>query len=198
METPGPDRRTTLRHGLAGSQYLTAPTDGETKMRTAADVIDGRSVSEAWLKTVIRLNREREPRLFHVITRIAEPTAEIPIIRAAADELLEALNFHSVRTVANTIFPQALAATTADSDELAERYRAVYRTLKQLDKHNRPGTYFLRLVSYPAGGGRGFDQLSDLIRKLRKETKNQGPKSARYEVNIESAADRERSTAYDA
>jgi hypothetical protein len=79
-------------------------------MRTASDVIDGRSVSEAWLKTVIRLNEEREPRLFHVITRIAEPTAEVPVIRAAADELLEALNFHSVGTVANTLVNKCAGA----------------------------------------------------------------------------------------
>jgi thymidylate synthase len=93
------------------------------------------------------------------------------------------------------IFPQALAATTTNSHELAERYCAVYPMLKQLDKHNRLGTYFLRFVSYPTGAGSGFDQLSDVIRKLREEMKSQGPKSARYEVNIESVTDREQSTA---
>jgi hypothetical protein len=159
-------------------------------MRIAPNVIQGLSVSEAWLRTLDMLNSAPDRKLFHVVTRIVEPTTEVRAIRTAVDDLLEDLHFRSNRTVANTIFPEALAATATDSHELAERYSVLYPKLKQLDKDNARGTYFLRMVSYPTANGR-FDQVSDLIRKLQIEIKcGTGPKAARYELNIESPEDR--------
>jgi hypothetical protein len=55
--------------------------------------------------------------------------------------------------------------------------------IKNLDKANRRGTYFGRLVDYPSLDG-PYNQLASLVRKLKVETALHGPKSARYELNI--------------
>ncbi|MGH9252211.1 MAG: hypothetical protein ACRD0W_22250, partial [Acidimicrobiales bacterium] len=104
-------------------------------------------------------------------------------IRAAADALLADLEFAEIKTVANTIFPSALAATCATPETLCERYRAMYPTLQKLDKGNRFGIYFGRVVAYPGVDG-DHDQLAATIAKLRTERASRGPKSARYEIGI--------------
>jgi thymidylate synthase len=140
-------------------------------------------VSEAWLNAVQVVDAAPERRLFHLVTRISDPVTEEPRIRAAADALLRDLDLALVHTVANTIFPAHLAATSAGPGELAQRYRRMYPTLRRLHKSNRKGTYFGRIVAHPAAGGER-DQLADLIERLRTELRTRGPKSARYEMNI--------------
>jgi hypothetical protein len=84
--------------------------------------------------------------------------------------------------VANTIFPARLAATSNGHEQLTDRYRKLYPTVKRWPA-NRHGTYFGRLVAYPAAG-QHIDQLAELIRKLRTELRTSVPKAARYEVNL--------------
>jgi hypothetical protein len=99
-----------------------------------------------------------------------------------------AQRFQSVETVANTIFPAALAAASKGPEDLVERYRAMYLNVRRLSPNNRLGTYFGRLVAYPGGGGE-VDQLNPLINKLRAESALKTPKAARYEIDTAVAAE---------
>lgn len=152
-------------------------------MTLAQDQVHGDTVSEAWLNAVQVVDASPERRLFHLVTRISDPVTEEPRIRAAADTLLRNLDLAPVDTVANTIFPAQLAAISGGPDELAQRYRRMYPTLRRLHKSNRKGTYFGRIVAHPAADGE-HDQLADLIERLNTELRTRGPKSARYEMNI--------------
>ena len=152
-------------------------------MTLAQDQVHGSTLSEAWLNAVQVVDAAPGRRLFHLVTRISDPVTEEPCIRAAADTLLRDLGLAPVDTVANTIFPAQLAATSAGPGELAQRYRRMYPTLRRLHKSNRKGTYFGRIVAHPAAGGER-DQLADLIERLNTELRTRGPKSARYEMNI--------------
>jgi hypothetical protein len=149
----------------------------------AQDQVQGTTMSEAWLKSVQVVDAAPQRRLFHMVTRISDPVAEEPRIRAAADALLRDLDLAPVDTVANTIFPAQLAATSAGPGELAQRYRKMYPVLRRLHKGNRKGTYFGRIVAHPPTGDER-DQLADLIERLNTELRTPGPKSARYEMNI--------------
>lgn len=157
-------------------------------MTLAQDQVQGATVSEAWLNAVHIVDAAPERRLFHLVTRIGDPVTEEPLIRAAADTLLHDLDLAPVDTVANTIFPAQLAAACTGPDELARRYRRIYKVLRRLHKSNRKGTYFGRIVSHPAADGER-DQLADLIERLNTELRTPGPKSARYEMNISAAGE---------
>jgi len=154
-------------------------------MSIAQETVRGSTISSAWLNAVIAVTEapDRQHRLFHLVTRIDNPAREQPEIRAAADSLVSELGYSPIETVANTIFPAQLAATSRDHGHLADRYRRVYPTLRRLDRGNRNGTYFGRIVAHPAAGGE-HDQLAELVRRLRTELRTPGPKSARYEMNI--------------
>lgn len=150
--------------------------------RLASDHVRAQTVSEAWLGAVrIALNSPGH-RLFHLVTHIEHPIAENAAVRQVADGLLADLKLPPIETVANTIFPSGLAATSKNCEHLTQRYRKAYPTLKRW-RANRPGTYFGRLVAYPAAG-QEIDQLGELIRKLRAEFGTSGPKAARYELSL--------------
>lgn len=145
----------------------------------------GADFSTAWLKTVLAVSECTDSQALHTVTRVQDTSLpEVPDIRAAADAVLAETDLPSIRTVANTIFPRAIADQTPEPDALAERYAALYPTLKQVEPHrNSRGTYFLRLVAYPGPDGT-VNQLGHLIRTLRTELANDRPKRARYETGF--------------
>ncbi|MBA3915348.1 MAG: hypothetical protein H0X25_16140 [Acidobacteriales bacterium] len=158
-------------------------------MGVAEGIVTARGMSEAWLRTLLEVDKATGRKMFHVVTKIECPLPEAPPIRAAADRLLRSVNHASVETVANTIFPAQMADTSADYKALSARYTKTYDTIRRVHKDNRRGTYFGRLVSHPSPRGQ-HDQLSALIEKLSAEHSNLAPKSARYEVNIAEPAER--------
>jgi hypothetical protein len=150
--------------------------------------IEEANLSTAWLKTLGAVLGVPASSHFHVVTRIADPTSEDPDIRNAVDQLLDDLDLDSIETVANTIFPAQMAATSDSPESLVDRYRVVLPELRRLHRNNRSGTYFGRLVAYDGPRGR-VDQVGGLIAKLRTELRNSGPKSARYEATFDQPAD---------
>lgn len=151
--------------------------------------IEGTSLSDAWARTVVEVATQEKHRACHVITRIADPTNEDPRIREMADGILAEHELDPVNTVANTLFPQALARSTPDPDALGKRYLNLLPTLKQLDSDNGRGTYFERLVNYEAPDGH-LNQLAEVVRRLKQESavaakSATGAKHARYEVGLE-------------
>jgi hypothetical protein len=150
--------------------------------------IEEADLSTAWLKTLGAVLAAPTSSHFHVVTRIGDSTSEDPDIRAAADQLLDDLGLDSIETVANTIFPAQMAATSASPESLVDRYRAVLPELRRLHRNNRSGTYFGRLVDYDGPAGT-VDQLGGLLAKLRTELANPGPKTARYDATFDQPAD---------
>jgi len=145
------------------------------------------SISRAWLQTTLLVNAANEQKVFHTVTAVADAVGEDAEIRQACDELLVARGLPSVETVANTIFPAAMAGTTGEVAELTDRYRKLYPQLRQFPGNGK-GTYFGRLVAYPGPQGE-VDQLLLLVQKLRQELSTSGPMGARYEVAVVEPAD---------
>ncbi|GAA1021375.1 hypothetical protein Aple_060320 [Acrocarpospora pleiomorpha] len=156
----------------------------------ATQMIHGTTLSDAWLNTVRAVDEAPARTLYHLVTRIERPVEEVDEIRAAIDWLLGNDDYPPVDTVANTIFPAAIASTSSDHVELVERYTSMYPTLRRLHRNNRYGTYFGRIVAHPTPKGDN-NQLAELIRRLNTELKTPGPKSARYEMSISSPGDAE-------
>lgn len=128
--------------------------------------IQAPNISEAWLQAVRELDRRPDPRALHMIVSIEAPTAEDDLIRTAVDRLLGDLQQPGIDTVANTIFPTAIAATSSSHKELVERY---LRYLPRLRKFpgNQFGTYFARLIAYPGIKGE-VDQVAAVVDRLQK------------------------------
>jgi len=150
-------------------------------------LIEAGSISEAWLNAITLLHRTSGRKAVHVVARIHDPTAEIPEIRAEADQLIEFSKAKPepwpIDTTRNTIFPAAWARRNPEPEDLAQYYRDRYPQLRQVGENKR-GTYFGRIVAYPRADETTGDQLTDTVRKLRQELETQGPKSSRYEINI--------------
>lgn len=128
-----------------------------------------------------------QQKLFHTLTRVTRPGEETDYIRQAADRLLLSRRMPSIETVANTIFPAAMVSHCRSHDELVDRYRASYPTLRRFPG-NGAGTYFGRMVAYPGGvEGEAFDQLGKIIDRLRQQLTQSATMSTPYQVNLETA-----------
>lgn len=147
--------------------------------------VEASNVSTAWLAISQRLNGEPKRKAIHTVTRIDDPVAEDPTVRAAMDELLASgKKLQCVDTVANTIFPEAIARSSRDHEELVQRYVRMYPLLQERFGKNQYGTYFGRLVQYPTTKG-PFDQVGAVIRRIAIERGGGNPKQARYEATLE-------------
>lgn len=156
--------------------------------RVTPGVVVADNLSQAWLETTKDV-LEQGGKAFHTLTRIENPLAEDASIRDGYDALLRDLRMQSAEAVAHTIFPSGPAAESDSPEALVARYVDSYPTLRRFGP-NKKGTYFGRIVAYPSPTG-DLDQLTPLIRKLAHELETPGPMSARYEVGIEAAHDRQ-------
>lgn len=153
-------------------------------MIVADRVIDAANVSLAWADAAVALLDIGPPfRAVNLSIRIADPRVEDESLRSWAEDLAERLELQDPAEVANTIFPAEWAEDLPDPEKLSLDYREHYPLLKSLGAQQ--GTYFGRLVAFPAAaGGETIDQLTATTTKLR-ELKSRGRlyKSA-YELNI--------------
>jgi hypothetical protein len=142
-------------------------------------------IARAWLDTILAVTALPGQKAFHAVTRIrrVDRDGEQRIHRAASD-LLARVDRQPLETVANTIFPAAMARQTPNIDALAARYERVYPQLQRLEQKNRHGTYFHRLIAYPGRDG-SVNQLARVISNLNSELSNRSPKRARYETTLE-------------
>jgi hypothetical protein len=155
--------------------------------------IHAETISDAWVEAVASLLATPSHAAVHFGVRIARPAEpETAEVRAAADRLLARGRLQEITSVRSTIFPVSWADRFPEPEELAQHYREHYATIRRFQK-NRTGTYFGRLVAYPVDGadeGATFDQLGDLVKKLRAETsvahgrRRSRRLSSRYEVSI--------------
>lgn len=143
--------------------------------------VEASNISTAWLAAVRRLDGQPKRKAIHTVTRIVDPVGETPVVRAAVDELLAVHDLQGVDTVANTIFPEAIARSCRDHAHLVERYLRMYPVLRERFGKNKRGTYFGRLIHYPAAD-KPFDQIGAVINRILIERHGGNPKQARYEA----------------
>jgi hypothetical protein len=145
--------------------------------------VEASNVSEAWLAAAARLDGEPKRKALHTVVQIADPVAETLAVRQAMDQMLAARQLPCVETVANTIFPEAIARSSNDHAELVERYVRMYPTLRRYPG-NRNGTYFGRLVNYPTAGT-PFDQVGAVINRIIVQRDGGRPlRAARFEATL--------------
>jgi hypothetical protein len=151
--------------------------------------VEAPDLADGWLDTILWVARRPQRKAFHTVTRIADAGVDgQPRIRHAANDILADVNLPRVTTVANTIFPAAMAAQTTDITTLAGRYLKLFPELQRLEpRKNRDGTYFLRLIEYPGATG-PINQLERFLRTLTRELGTDGPKRARYEIVVDGPA----------
>ena len=121
-------------------------------MKTIA--VTGADVSTAWLAACQAMSGTA-PVAYHTVVRIEHPAAENRAIRSAVDELLAAEDLQPAETVANTIFPAAIAATSPDHLELTRRYLAMLPTLRRLSPGERTRHLLRPACRLPRPGGSG-------------------------------------------
>ncbi|MER7514586.1 thymidylate synthase [Streptomyces lavendulae] len=154
--------------------------------------VTGRDVTRAWIAACNALDRKDNPTRtgLHTVVRITNPTSDDISFRADLDRLRTAKKHQPIETVASTIFPAGLASKASDHASLVARYRAAYPRLKRYPG-NAHGTYFGRLVSYPAAEKGQIDQVGNIIGRLRKQASSKGPMTAAYEADLAHPADGE-------
>jgi thymidylate synthase len=136
--------------------------------------IGGDSMTAAWLAAMRYLQAQGRA-VFDLAVEIADPAPERSdqaVVTALGRRLADA-GCQSVETVANTIFPAALAATSRDRAHLYARYRAILPRLRRL-RGNRRGLYFARLIDYPLLTGDQANQLETLIGDLTAQLARRG------------------------
>ncbi|GIH89894.1 hypothetical protein ACFFMN_12160 [Planobispora siamensis] len=147
--------------------------------------VTAENTSLAWIAACRALDVAANQRHhgFHTVVRIADAAAENVHVRADFDQMRERCGYAPIETVANTIFPARLAATSSSPEELVRRYGEMYERLRRIDQGNRYGTYFGRIVAYPTHKG-PIDQLTAVIARIRRQAAGRGPMSAAYEMDV--------------
>jgi thymidylate synthase len=145
------------------------------------------TLTDAWMDDLEYLHYQGEQ--LNLVTTISEPDpdqVEEGIV-GELDALLLRKGKQRVETVANTIFPSAYLRGSASRQEFYERYLLRLPRLRK-QKGNRQGTYFGRLIEYPASvdvrRGETMNQLERIIQKLQTQLGSRGPKRFAYQAQI--------------
>lgn len=141
-------------------------------------------MSEAWLRTLEHAHAAPGGRMVHLVTAIAQPTAQVPGVREVLDSFLLEQDDQSVGTVAETIFPYSLyqdpgfswgpglpaedeALLDFAATDLYDSYIEMLPSLLTAAPANSRGTYFSRMIHWPGNQADGINQLASRIAWLR-------------------------------
>jgi len=151
--------------------------------------VAGSSVSDAWLAGVEALLATPHGEAVNLTVAIEDPTVEQPGIR----EVIDAFNgerrrnrpksVELVSTVANTIFPESWYAEHLGEAAEEHLYNLERTTRTVSRRRNRSGTYFERMVAWPGPKG-SFNQLAQVVERLRKARANGHRRGNAYEVGL--------------
>ena len=156
-------------------------------------LISSESLDSVWLSAVGYLRLQPRHEEYGLI--VESRTSEICDSQAvdALNTLLISKQKQTVQTVANTIFPQVIAETSASRDELYARYLGLFPRLRRFGS-NKKGTYFQRLIAYPTCEEKeSVNQLERIVSDLLRERSlhaegRSGAKRFIYEANIFAAS----------
>lgn len=149
----------------------------------------GDTITAAWVAALGHLHAHGGEE-FDLIVALADPAPSRadPTIVRHVDGVLAAQGYDPVATVANTIFPVGLAASSPDRATLYRRYRTLLPRLHRLPG-NRRGLYFERLIAYPlqadpARANQIETIIGDLSAQLARRALRQGPLGSVYEGQV--------------
>jgi hypothetical protein len=141
-----------------------------------ATYIDANNIGEAWLQAYRALMSAPGHNLVNLAVNIQDPLVEDLGVRSALEQDLArlrttkpSLTWHSVHTVANTIFPISLYHPHLPdaASRFFEQSLAGSRTRR--GRNSGWGTYIGRLVAYELSNGDQINQLERMLRLLREE-----------------------------
>ena len=149
-----------------------------------ADLIEASAIGTAWRLGLERL-LQRGGEAYDLLLEATAPDITVDGRQLdPADQYLARRRWQSVETVANTIFPAAIAASSADRETLYRRYLTVAPTLHRIGA-NRKGVYFERLINYPLQDSPDrSNQLELVVQNLRGQLHTNGPMRHAYELQI--------------
>lgn len=161
-----------------------------------AGFVSGPNVSAAWVEGLdVLLNGDGEAVNFTVA--IADPTNEEPAVRAIADAFIDERraarrrSIESISTVANTIFPESWYVEHLGEGAEKHLYdlEIESRSVKHLHRANRRGTYFERFVAWPVPNGQPFNQLDQVVQRLRSAHERGQRRGNSYEMGVTTPTD---------
>ena len=123
----------------------------------------------AWREAVRLVDAQAGHQAYNVIIDVADPTARASLadpVVAAHDKFLLAWEQKPTETVANTIFPAGLY-NRFGAPAFFDRFRdnIMPRLLRRSD--NWSGYYFERMMQMPQKDGTSFNQLWDIVERIR-------------------------------
>jgi hypothetical protein len=161
--------------------------------------VEAENVSTAWVEGLDQLLAAGGEAV-NLTVVIADPTAEVPAIRAVVDAFIEERRrarrgVERVSTVANTIFPESLYIERLREEAEAHLYKMERRGRAVSRRRNSYGTYFERMVAWPDGRARRgetverFNQLDQAVTRLRRLREQGTRRGNQFEVGLASPAD---------
>ncbi len=122
----------------------------------------------------------------HIVVDVANPAALSPSVTAVVEQVDAYLGKHSatgflVRTVANTIFPQATYERHGAPDFYDVYMRQVFPRLKRSPKDW--GRYFERMIAFPGESG-PVNLLDDMVTKMKRNVAKEATYRNIYELPI--------------
>ena len=142
--------------------------------------------TSAWLEASRVVHELPKHEGHHVVIDVADPVAASPAATAVVKEVDAFLGEHSankflVRTVANTIFPQATYERHGAPEFYDVYIKQVFPRLKRSPKDW--GRYFERMIAFPAEGG-AVNLLDDMVEKMKRNVAKDSTYRNIYELPI--------------
>lgn len=162
--------------------------------------VEAENISTAWVDALDRL-LAGDGEAVNLTVVIADPTAEVPQIRAVIDSFVQERrrtrrrSVEAVSSVANTVFPEALYIERLGQDAEAHLYEMERLGRDVSHRRNPHGTYFERMVAWPDGKSRRgetverFNQLDQAVTRLRRLRGQRIQRGNQFEVGLASGAD---------
>ncbi len=161
-----------------------------------AEFVSGPNVSAAWVDGLERLLRG-DGEAVNFTVSIADPTAEEPAVRTVLDAFIDERraahkrSVERVSTVANTIFPESWYVERLGEGAEKHLYDLELESREVRHRHsgNRRGTYFERFVAWPGPDGTTFNQLDQVVQRLRSTHQRGQRRGNSYEIGVTTPAD---------
>lgn len=152
--------------------------------------VDEPNLSRAWAKAFLHVidysGKEISPLILSV-TGFDDngAPAEDTAVRQVLDGALKKKGEQDVETVAYTIFPQRLwKMAKGNRARLFEMYRDVFPRYQAMNKHNKWGLYFERLISYGRGPCDGNQLEWILLQYEKSKGMPQGMRRSMYQASV--------------
>lgn len=156
--------------------------------------VHGDNVSTAWVAALEALLAAGGD-VVNLTVAIDDPTVEHAGVREVLDRFngdrrkVDRKAVELVSTVANTLFPAAWYRQHLGIAAEEHMY-SLERTARPVSrKRNRTGTYFERMVAWPGPKGAEFNQLDQVVRRLRSARAQGAQRGNAYEIGLAMPAD---------